>query len=56
MLYVTLKEQDTFVNITHACILKDTLYNICCSSIIVRYAAYEKFSILVKALPKVVLY
>ena len=42
-------------NSIDACIyiLMDMLYS---SSILARYAAYEKFSILVKVLPKFVLY
>ena len=51
MLHETLKGCDTFVHITHAHVLTDTLAVL---HIIARYAAYKK-SIQVKPLPKLVL-
>ena len=42
-----------FDSITHACVHTDTLVY---SSIIARYAAYRKFSIIGKTLPKLILY
>ena len=49
MLYETVKEQDNFVSITHACVLTDILVAI--GYIVARYAAYRKSYILVEALP-----
>ena len=54
MLYETVKEQDNFVSITHACVLTDILVAI--GYIVARYAAYGKSYILVEALPKLMLY
>ena len=49
MLYETLKEWDTFVSIAHARVLTNMLG-------ITRYAAYSKFSVPIKTLPKLMLH
>ena len=51
--FINLKERDTFVSITHVHILMDTLASIVLYNSEV--SSYGKFSILTKALPKLVL-